>query len=241
MPVELELVLAVDASGSVDQGEYRLQMQGLAAAFRDPEVLAAIEASGPGGIAVALMQWSGLRQQTLVAGWRRIADKAAAARFAAQIETAPRTMLGETAIGAALAAAMGMFHGNGFDGRRQVIDLSGDGPNNAGREPAGVRDAAVALGITINGLVIQNEHPHLGRYYEEHVVGGTGAFVIAARDYHDFAEAIRLKLIQEIRGAPVAQAPGRGLHGRVLVLPPASVIIVANASRPGACGRSRPT
>jgi len=203
--VDLELVLAVDASGSVDAYEFALQTRGIAAAFRDPEVQAALAATGDRGVAVVLVQWSGRRQQTVVIDWTRLFDVASAESFATRVEGTGRFILGETAIGSALDFARELLAYNGFEGRRQVIDVSGDGPNNAGRDPGAARDLAIAQGITVNGLAITNEIFDLDRYYREHVIGGPGAFLVRARDYQDFAEAMRLKLIREIRGAPLAE------------------------------------
>jgi hypothetical protein len=216
IPVDLELVLLVDVSGSVDQREYALQMLGLAAAFRDPEVHAALEATGERGIAVCLVHWAGNRQQVVVADWTPLADPAGALSFAERIEGVPRRLIGETAIGDALQFAITALETSGFAGFRQVIDISGDGPTNAGRQPAPVRDAAIAAGITINGLAIVNEVADLDQYYREHVIGGPDAFLIVADDYHAFAQAIRDKLIREIGGAALAssEAPVRVLARR---------------------------
>ncbi len=204
VPVELELVLAVDASGSVDAGEFDLQVRGLATAFRDPDVVAAIRGVGPAGIAVALMQWSGPGHQLVVVDWTSVSDTRSAAHLADRIEAAGRQIHGETSITRALGFSMQLFATNGFDGRRKVIDVSGDGPNNFGTPPDPMRDLAAAAGITVNGLAILNERPDLDRYYRDHVIGGPGAFLLTAADYQDFATAIRLKLIQDIRGAPFA-------------------------------------
>ena len=204
--VELELVLAVDASGSVDNDEFALQVRGLAAAFRDPRVVAAIESQGAGGIAVAVMQWSSPGNQIVAVDWTPIADAASAAAFAERIEGAGRLLYGETAIAHALRFATGLFASGAFEGRRKVIDLSGDGPNNYGGMTTRIRDLAVAAGMTINGLAILNEYAELDRYYEAEVIGGRGAFVMTAADYADFATAIRNKLVREISGPPIASA-----------------------------------
>lgn len=213
--VDLELMLAVDASGSVDAREFDLQTQGLAAAFRDPEVSAALAAYAPGGAAVALMQWSGRGQQVLAVDWTLVRDRAAAHAFADAIAGAGRRLLGETAIADALAFAIDQLERNRFRGARRVIDLSGDGPTNAGGNPDPLRDAAVALGITVNALAIVNEAPVLDYYYAERVVGGPGAFTMVAKDYEDFAQAIRRKLLREIEGAGLAlqEAPPALLAG----------------------------
>jgi hypothetical protein len=213
--VDLELVLLVDVSGSVDQREYALQMLGLAAAFRDPEVHAALEATGERGIAVCLVHWAGNRQQIMVIEWTHLTGLAGAFALAERIEAVPRRLIGETAVGEALQFAIGALESSGFAGFRQVIDISGDGPTNAGRLPAPVRNAAIAAGITINGLAIVNEVPDLDRYYRENVIGGPGAFLMVTEDYHTFAQAMRDKLIREIGGAALAGAtPARVLAGR---------------------------
>ena len=204
--VDLELVLAIDSSGSVDFAEFELQAGGIARAFRDPEVIEAIEGATPNGLAVAVIQWSGRRQHLAVVDWTKVTDAASADALAAMIEATGRVLIGETAIADALQFATEQLAYGPFRGARQIIDLSGDGPTNAGRDPDPLRDAAVWSGITINGLAILNESPTLDVYYADHVIGGLDAFVVAARDYRDFARAIRLKLLREIRGAPLAQA-----------------------------------
>ena len=223
-PVDLELLLAVDASGRVDAGEFDLQTRGLAAALRDPAVSAALAACAPAGAAVGLMQWSGRRQQVVAVGWTLLRDAASAQAFADAIVGAGRRVLGETAIAEALAFAIDQLERNRFAGARRVIDLSGDGAANAGGDPRELRDAAVALGITINGLAILNEAPVLDDYYAERVVGGPGAFTMVAKDYQDFADAILRKLLREIEGAglarrerpvPMLAADGRAAAGRL--------------------------
>ena len=197
VPVELELVLAVDISASVDDAEFRLQMDGLAGAFRDPAVVAAIRAQGSGGIAVTLVQWSATARQMIA--WTRVRDRATAAAFARLIAALPRSPIGRTtAIGSAIRTSVGLFADNGFDGRRRSIDVSGDGQNNSGHPIWVERKAAVAAGVTINGLAILDGDSRLESYYQSHVIGGTGAFVVTARGFADFARAIRLKLLREI-------------------------------------------
>jgi hypothetical protein len=213
-PVDLELLLAVDASSSVDRGEFVLQMRGLAEAFRAPAVQEAIRSAGDRGLAVALLQWSGERRQVLAVPWSRVADAAGARAFADRIAgTAREVLSGGTAIGTAIEVGARELAGNRFDGARKVIDLSGDGRANMGIRPSVRRDEAVAQGITINALALLNEEPGLDRYYLERVIGGTGAFVMTAADYRAFAEAIRRKLVREISGAPVARAPGDAAPG----------------------------
>lgn len=213
--VELELLLAVDTSSSVDRGEFELQMQGIARAFRHPDVSAALRSVGDRGIAVALMQWSGSTRQALAVEWTRIDDDASALAFADKVGVAPRLVVsGGTAIGTALQAATAQLSGNAFQGARQVIDVSGDGRANMGPRPAVARDLAVRQGITINGLAILNEEWALDRYYLENVIGGTGAFIMEAADYEDFALAIKQKIVREISGAPIVRAPAPARPGQ---------------------------
>jgi hypothetical protein len=201
--LELQLVLAIDASGSVDAREFDLQLRGLAGAFRDPAIVRAIEAT-QGGIAVTLMQWSDPGHQLVAVPWTLVHDGASAAAFAARLYAAGRILQGETAIGPALLFAQGLIEAGGLAARRRVVDVSGDGATNWGPDPDAARDRLVAAGTTINGLAIVNEQPHLERYYRDHMIGGTGAFVLTAADYEDYARAIRLKLLREIEGAPFA-------------------------------------
>ena len=204
--IELELVLAVDASSSVDRQEFDLQMQGLARAFRDPQVLAALRAVN--GVAVTLMQWSSTSRQAVAVPWTLLRADADAGEFATAIARAPRQVRsGGTSIAAALDAAYAEIAGNAYQGRRQVIDLSGDGRANMGARPSRARDRIAAAGVTINGLAILNEEPALDRYYADYVIAGPRAFLMTAVDYQSFAQAIRRKLIREITGAQMADAP----------------------------------
>ncbi len=209
--VALELVLATDASTSVDAAEFALQQQGLAAAFRDPLIVDAIRASG--SIAVAVVQWSGKGQVVVSTDWRRIHDADEAAAFSTEILATPRKLGGFTDIGGALGFSMREIEENEFIGQRRVIDLSGDGTSS---EPgtARIRDDIVARNIVINALAIRSFEIDLGqladdillRHFENEVTGGAGAFVMVAADYKDFARAIRLKLLREIRGPMIAQS-----------------------------------
>ena len=197
--VDLELVLAVDVSSSVDAGEYELQMSGLARAFRHPDVISAIEASMAGGVAVTVVQWSGARAQAVAVDWTRIWDADSAARFADRILGVPRTIAGgSTSISGAINFALNEIRSNAFDGARLTIDVSGDGRSNAGPLPTTLRDQALAVGVTVNGLAILNEQPFVDTYYKANVIGGPNAFVLVADDYHDFARAIVEKLVREI-------------------------------------------
>ncbi len=206
-PVDLEIVLAVDASGSVSDEEFNLQVHGLAEAFRHRSVGHAIRAAGDLGLAVALIQWANYDQHALSVDWMVVRGAASARQFAKQVEGVERSVYGNTAIGAALEFAILQLEVNGFVGRRKVIDVSGDGPNNTGSPATLERDMAVARGITVNGLAILNEDPTLDRYYRSDVIGGTGAFVMTANDYDAYRLAILAKLLKEISGSPIAARP----------------------------------
>ena len=209
--VDLELVLAVDTSSSVSPHEFDLQMRGFAEAFRNPAVIHAIRAAGDLGVAVSLIQWSDNLNQVVAVDWTLVRDQESALTFSRQIDRAPRFLVGgSTAIGGALKFALRQLERNGFRGRRQVIDVSGDGRTNQGVQPDDIRDIAVDQGITVNGLAILNEDAYVDRYYLSSVIGGTGAFVMSAADYRDFASAILEKLIKEIVGVPIAARPPPG-------------------------------
>lgn len=206
--VDLELVLAVDTSISVSRQEFTLQVAGLARAFRDQRVHAAIRAAGDRGVAVSLVQWANHKDQSVAIDWTKVQDPESARRLSDEIARMPRRFAGYgTAISSALRFCTDLFFGNGFESRRRTIDVSGDGSDNRGPMPSGRRDVAVSLGITINGLAIRNEEPNLDFYYHKHVIGGTGAFVMTANDYLDFADAIVVKLVREISQAPMVEAP----------------------------------
>lgn len=197
--VDLRLVLAIDSSSSVSMDEYYLQLEGYAAAFRHPDLLKAIASGAHKAIAVTLFEWSGAGQQTVNFAWRRLGEAESVEAFAAELGTAPRLIVGgETAIGEAIDFALGLFDEGAFEGGRRVVDVSGDGVSNRGRPPNAARDDAVFQGVTINGLAVLNEEPAVEAHYQRFVIGGTGAFVVAARDYTDFADVILKKLIREI-------------------------------------------
>jgi hypothetical protein len=202
--VDIELVLAIDVSGSVDAGEQALERTGLVEAFRDPAVVAAIEAL-PAGLAVAVVAFAGEGQVRTVVGWRRVSDGADCAALARAIGAAFPILYpaGKTAIGDALAWSRGELASNGYRGRAK-IDVSGDGRSTQGAYPGPERDLAVAAGITINGLAIVNEEPYLAEYFRRTVIGGPGAFVMTADDYASFAGAIRRKLLQELAPGPTS-------------------------------------
>jgi hypothetical protein len=198
-PVDLQLVLAVDTSGSVDHTRFELQKQGYVAAFRHPRVLSAITSGPSRAIAVTMTQWTGPALQAHVVPWTLLKDIASVRGFAAAIEDAPRQLyFGGTSISGAIDHAMTLFPQSAYKGARQVIDISGDGSNNRGRSVNPARNEAVAAGVVINGLPITVLEPDLARYYGENVIGGPGAFAIAAENYNTFADAILRKLIIEI-------------------------------------------
>jgi hypothetical protein len=204
--VDLQLVLAVDASGSVDNARFELQKRGYSAAFRNPRVLQAIRSSPTQAIAVTMTQWTGPTLHVQVVDWTVIGDADSAGGFAAAIDAAPRALFGGgTSISGAIDDAMILLAGSPFQAARRIIDISGDGSNNRGRAVTAARDEAVREGVAINGLPILTLEPDLDAYSEANVIGGPGAFVVAAASYEDFAAAILNKLIAEIAG--MAPAP----------------------------------
>ena len=199
--VDLALVLAVDASGSVNQTRFELQKQGYVAAFRNPQVVRAIRSGATQAIAVTMAQWTGYTLQVHVVPWTLIKDEASANAFADLIEKAPRQLFsGGTSISGAIDYGVALLRKGEFVGLRRVIDISGDGSNNSGRPVTAARDEAVRAGIVINGLPILSLEPFLDRYYFDNVIGGPGSFMIAAASYESFADAVLKKLIIEIAG-----------------------------------------
>ncbi len=208
-PVDLELVLAVDISGSIDPEEAQLQRDGYVAALTDPTFLKAIQGGFLGRIAATYVEWAGAEISVTVAKWAVIEDERSARNFAATIARAPVHTALWTSIRNAIEFSLPQFESNGFQGTRRVIDISGDGPNNKGGLVTVARDRAIAMGVTINGLPIVNDRPSpfgwpamkdLDLYYGNCVIGGPGAFYIVANSFADFARAIRKKLILEIAG-----------------------------------------
>ena len=198
----LNLVLAVDTSGSVSAGRFELQKQGYAAAFRNPRVLASIRSLDTQSIAVTVMQWTAPRLHVVVVDWMLIKDEASAETFASAIEAAPRQLFGGgTSISGAIDYSRLLLVQSPFKGERRVIDISGDGSNNSGRPVTEARDEAVRDGIGINGLPILSIEPMLDHYYYDNVIGGPGAFMIPAENYDTFADAVLKKLITEIAAA----------------------------------------
>ena len=215
---DLALVMCADISRSVDETEFRLQRDGYASAFTDPRVISAIGSGEHRRIAVLYCEWSGSFAQRVVVDWRIIATADDARRLAIDIATAPRAFMDRTAIGAAIDFSMKQLARAPYATSRRVIDISGDGTNTHDREPRGLRDEAVELGITINGLVILSDvplawnpaHTHppggLENYYRENVIGGPGAFVMVADGFAAFGQAILNKLIKEIALGPTSPA-----------------------------------
>jgi hypothetical protein len=200
--VDLQLVLAVDVSGSVSDDRFKLQQQGYVQAFRSWRVIEAIRAGSSRAIAVTMAQWTGPAQQMQVVPWMVISDEASAASLADAIERTTRQLYGGgTSISGAIDYAMTLFPQSKATGGRQVIDVSGDGANNRGRPAAEARDDAVREGVTINGLPILALEPGLDQYYLGNVIGGPNSFSIVAESYEAFAEAVLKKLITEIAGA----------------------------------------
>jgi hypothetical protein len=195
------LVLAIDVSESVSAERYVLQHEGIARAFETPRLIEAI-ASAPGGIEALVLEWSDPDKIAVTVGWNRIADRDAAAAFARSVRATERTSHGLTAIGSAMLAAGAAFDRMPEPAVHRVIDISGDGMANFGASPVEARDALVGQGITINGLAILSEEPWLDDYYRNNVIGGPSAFVLVAKNYDSFAEAILRKLVQEVAGDP---------------------------------------
>jgi hypothetical protein len=213
LPVDLELVLAVDVSGSIDAEEMKLQREGYVAALTDPDVVRAITRGVLGRIALAYVEWAGYETRRLLVDWTLIDGADAARAFAARLAAQPIRSGVSTSISGAIEFVLPMFGANGFAGTRRVIDISGDGPNNQGPLVTVMRDRAAAEGVIINGLPILNDRPNalnfpslpdLDRYYEGCVITGEGSFVVVANNFEAFGEAVRRKLIQEIAGP----APG---------------------------------
>ena len=200
--VALALVLAVDASGSVSDDRFELQKQGYAAAFRNRQVLNSIRSLITQSIAVTMMQWTGPELHVQTVDWTLVKDEVTVNALADAIEASSRQLFGGgTSISGAIDYSRLLLAASPFLGFRRVIDISGDGANNRGRAAMLARDEAVRDGISINGLPILALEPDLDRYYYDNVIGGPGAFMVPARSYDTFADAILKKLITEIAAA----------------------------------------
>jgi len=206
--VDLELVLAIDVSGSVDDGEYILQTEGFAVAFEHPDILAAIKRAGVQGVSIAIVQWSSPDEQWLAMEWTFLRDAASLAQLGMRLRRMPRRFrAGDTVLSKAMKFAGQLFAGNGYSSRRQVIDVSGDG----GIENLGItraaRDDLVGAGIVINGLAIETDVGDLEEFYRHNVIGGPDSFVMTVANYQDFETAIRHKLIREIAPLQLSNWP----------------------------------
>jgi hypothetical protein len=207
-PVDVELVLAVDVSYSMDPDEQALQREGYMAAITSREFLQALKQGMHGRIALTYFEWAGSHHQQIIVPWRLIDGPESADGFAADIGRARYTRASRTSISSALLFAAPLFEGSGYRGVRRVVDVSGDGVNNNGPLMTPTRDEVLAKGITINGLPIMLKRPNastmdigeLDIYYEDCVIGGPGSFVIPIKERDQFKEAIRTKLVLEIAG-----------------------------------------
>jgi len=209
-PVDLLLVLAADVSRSVDSQKFQLQREGYAAALADPRVIDAIQSGRRGRIGVLFLEWSGFGNQKVVIDWTVVDGPRAAQAFGDRLLESPRSFADRTSISGGIDAAVAQLARAPFEGQRRTIDVSGDGTNNAGRDVGLARDEALALDISINGLVILSETPlpwnpehtnppgGLTKYYRDNVIGGPGSFVLEAKDFNSFGEAIVKKMIAEI-------------------------------------------
>lgn len=197
--VDLQLILAVDASGSVSQSRFQLQKEGYATAFRNPKVLQSIREGMAQAIAVTMYQWTGQFLQARVVPWMIVKDEATATALADAIEHTGRELYGGgTSISGAIDFGMGLWVTSPFQSARRTIDVSGDGSNNSGRDVRAARDEAVKAGVSINGLPIVSIEPDLDRYYFDNVIGGPGSFMVPAKNYESFGDAVLKKLITEI-------------------------------------------
>lgn len=208
--VDVELVLAVDISYSMDEEEQRLQRGGYIAALQSGEFLDALKSGPYGRIAVAYLEWANYNDQRVVIPFTLIDGPDAAKGFAEKLAEAPYRRARRTSISGAIEASVRLFQGNGFDGTRRVIDVSGDGANNDGRPVTQARDAALVEGFVINGLPLVLNRPNYGfadianldEYYQDCVIGGPGSFMIPIRDRKQFVEATRTKLVLEVASLP---------------------------------------
>jgi len=218
-PVDLLLILAADVSRSVDSQKFQLQREGYAAALANPRVLDAIRAGRNGRIGVLFLEWSGFGNQKVVIDWMIVDGPKAAQAFGDRLVESPRSFADRTSISGGIDAAVAQLARAPFSAERRTIDVSGDGTNNAGRDVGQARDEALALGVTINGLVILSDTPlpwnpehtnpagGLAKYYRDNVTGGPGSFVLEAKDFNSFGQAIIKKLVAEIADAGGQDVP----------------------------------
>ena len=198
--VDVALVLAVDSSGSVSQERLTMQIQGYLGALRHPSFIEAVRGGRHGRIGLTFVTWTDARRQDQTVRWTVIEDAAGADAFAKAVQSALNPLPGWTSISGAIDFSVGLLLGSGYMATRRVIDISGDGTNNDGRPVTEARDAAVAAGVTINGLPIVEVEPELEAYYRENVIGGPDSFVVVVRDMGSFGEAVLRKLLVEVAG-----------------------------------------
>src|ERR1700722_4112579 len=206
--VDIELILAVDVSYSMDMDELAVQREGYAQAIVSKEFLQALKSLPNGKISVTYFEWAASNDQKIIIPWRVIDGPETADAVASEILKTPIRRASRTSISGAINFAMPLFDEDPYHGARRVIDISGDGPNNNGPPVLGARDAALAKGIIINGLPIMVKEPsystidieNLDLYYEDCVIGGPGAFIMTIKDREKFQEAIRTKLVLEVAG-----------------------------------------
>jgi hypothetical protein len=206
--VDVELILAVDVSYSMDMDELAIQREGYAQALVSKDFLQALKSGPTGRIAVTYFEWAASSDQKIILPWQLIDGPEAADAVAAEILKAPIRRASRTSISGAINFAMPLFDDNAYHGLRRVIDISGDGPNNNGAPVTIARDAALEKGVIINGLPIMVKEPsystmdidNLDYYYEDCVIGGPGSFVVTIKDREKFKEAIHTKLVLEVAG-----------------------------------------
>lgn len=212
IPVDLQLLLAVDVSQSIDSSEAQLQRNGYIEVLRDPEIINVIRSGFHGKVALSYMEWAGPLQQWLLVDWHIIDGRAAADKFVEKLIKSPIHIGQRTSISFAVLHAVSLFSNTKYSPTRKVIDVSGDGANNAGFYIHETRHRAVENGITINGLAIVNERPsplgipatrNIDDYYEDCVIAGPGSFLVVADNLNSFAAAVRRKMILEIAGITV--------------------------------------
>jgi hypothetical protein len=206
-PVDLELVLAVDVSGSIDPTEARLQREGYQRALANPEVIAAISSGPLGKIALSYVEWAGMGHYKVIVDWQVVDGPESANSFVEQLSRVEIQRAHRTSLSDAITFSAKHLNANAFEGTRQIVDISGDGANNFGRLVVEARDEAVAQGVIINGLPIITQSatagtypsiPNLDLFFRDCVIGGPGAFYVTAHGFEDFARAVKKKLILEI-------------------------------------------
>jgi uncharacterized protein DUF1194 len=200
--VDLALILAIDASGSMTDERFALQLKGYAQAFLSAPIVQAVQAGPLGRIAATVVEWSGAGRQSQPIGWTVIEDERSARAFSSAVAETPAAIPDWTSISGAIDFSVKLFAAGGLRAARRVIDISGDGASNDGRDVVEARDDAVAAGITINGLPILASEANLDVYYRDNVIGGPGAFLVVADDLASFADAVARKLLNEITAEP---------------------------------------